>query len=725
MSRVKRALTELFNFFPAIHIPKSSPETYITDYRQYILIKFVLISFSIISLFFSILNWRKDNIILSVSEVLLGLSLIVLLFMLRQAKYLSLIRILFLCVCSLFGLIAIINPLAHPTIFIWTSLLPVLLFFFLGKRLGLIYSAIFLAIVIAVFTLKYLSGLHTLPIDAFGNILFCIIIISSLSYYYEVTRNEIEEELIRDISERQRAEEALKISEERYRTIFEEIEEGYYEVDLFGNFIFFNDSFVKVVGYKRNEIQETNYRQRIDERNANNIYESYNNLLANKYPFTRIQIDLNDRNDTKKIIEASASPLRNNEGETIGFRGIVRDITDQKKAEEERKHLEERLHQSEKMEVLGKLAGGVAHDLNNILGVLVGYSELMLMEIPEDHPLRKHVSNIQLSGERAAAVIQDLLTLTRRGVATSEVVNLNQIISDHYETPEFTSLQTHHSNIIFKTLLANDLADIKGSPVHLSKSVMNLINNAAEAIIGRGEVIVRTQNVYLYEPLPGYSEIRKGDYVLLTISDSGRGIPAKDREKIFEPFYTKKVMGKSGTGLGLSVVWGTVQDHKGYICVESEENKGSSFNLYFPVTKEVQKNGHELISPEIYKGKGETILVVDDVKEQRELATIILNNLGYKVAHAVASGEEAIEYLKTNKVDILVLDMIMDPGIDGFETYKRALELNSAQKAVIVSGYSETDKVKDAQRLGAGTYVRKPYLQEKLGLAIRNELNKK
>jgi two-component system cell cycle sensor histidine kinase/response regulator CckA len=724
MSRVKRALTELFKFFPDIHIPKSSPETYIRDYRQYILIKFVLIIFPIIALFFSILNWRKGNIILAISEMLLGLLFIVMLFIMRQTKYLSLIRILFLCACSVFGFIVIINPLAYPTIFIWTALLPVMLFFFLGKRLGLLYSTIFLAIALAVFTWKYLSVINTLPIDAFGDILFCIIIISGLSYYYEVTRTEIEEELIKDIAERRRAEEALKKSEERYRTIFEEIEEGYYEVDLAGNFIFFNDSFAKVVGYAREEIQGMNYRQRIDERNVKNVYEAYNNLLKMKVPFTRIEIDFNDKNNVKRIIEASASLLKNTEGETIGFRGIGRDITDQKKAEEERNHLEERIHQSEKMEVLGKLAGGVAHDLNNILGVLVGYSELMLMEIPEDHPLRKHVSNIQLAGERAAAVIQDLLTLTRRGVATSEVVNLNKIISGYYETPEFESLQSYHSNIIFKTELDKDLMDIKGSPVNLSKTIMNLINNAAEAIADNGEVGVQTQNCYLDTPLPGYSEMKKGDYVILSVSDSGRGISAKDKDKLFEPFYTKKIMGKSGTGLGLSIVWGTVQDHKGYIDVQSEEGKGSSFNLYFPVTKEVQKDDYKKISPEVYKGNGETILVVDDVKEQRELATMILNNLGYKVVHAASSGEEAIEYLKTNKVDTLVLDMIMDPGIDGLETYKRALEINSGQKAVIISGFSETDKVKDAQLLGAGTYVKKPYLQEKLGLAIRKELNK-
>jgi PAS domain S-box-containing protein len=724
MSRGKKALTRLFDILPDIHIPKSSPEIYIREYRRYVLLKAILISFSVIALFFSFLNWRKGNIVLAVSELILFLLFIGMLFMLRYTKYLSSIRIFFLLVCSVFGLIATINPAAHPTIFIWCSLLPILFFFFLGKRSGLLCSTIFLAAISAILTWKYLSGLSALPVDAFGNILFCIIIVSVFSFYYEITRTEIEEELIEDISQRRRTEEALKQSEERYRTIFEEIEEGYYEIDLAGNFVFFNDSFVKMVGYSRDEIQGINYRQHIDEKDAKEAYEAYRNVWKMKIPFTRIQIGFNDKKNVKRIIEASASLLRNAQGEAIGFRGISCDVTDQKKAEEEHKRLEERLHQSEKMEVLGKLAGGVAHDLNNILGVLVGYSELMLMEIPEDHPLRNHVSNIHQSGERAAAVIQDLLTLTRRGVAVSEVVNLNKIICDYYETLEFASLKSNHSNIIFKTDLEKDLMDIKGSPVHLGKTVMNLITNAAEAIIDSGEVSVQTQNCYLDAPLPGYSDMKKGDYILLTIADTGKGIPAKDKKKIFEPFYTRKVMGKSGTGLGLSVVWGTVQDHEGYIDVQSEENKGSSFNLYFPVTNEVKKDDHKQISPEVYKGKGETILVVDDVKEQRELAAIILNNLGYKVVRALSSGEEAIEYLQTNKVDILVLDMIMDPGIDGLETYQRVLEVNPKQKAILVSGFSETDRVRKAHKLGAGAYIKKPYVIEKIGMAVRNELDR-
>jgi CheY-like chemotaxis protein len=183
-------------------------------------------------------------------------------------------------------------------------------------------------------------------------------------------------------------------------------------------------------------------------------------------------------------------------------------------------------------------------------------------------------------------------------------------------------------------------------------------------------------------------------------------------------------MGRSGTGLGLAVVWGTVKDHNGYINVESEEGKGSTFTLYFPVTREDMSTEAVAISMSEYMGKGESILVVDDVKEQRDLAEDVLRKLNYNAA-SVSSGEEAISYLKEHKIDLMVLDMIMDPGMDGLDTYRSVLEIHPQQKAIIVSGFSETDRVHAAQSLGAGAYVRKPYVMEKLGLAVKKELDRR
>jgi signal transduction histidine kinase len=423
-----------------------------------------------------------------------------------------------------------------------------------------------------------------------------------------------------------------------------------------------------------------------------------------------------------RIFERYSQPQRIGEA-IVGRVWSFRDVTERRQIEKERQRLEERLRRAEKMEALGTLAGGVAHDLNNVLGVLVGYSELLLMEIPEGNPLRTHASNILQSGQRTAAIIQDLLTLARRGVAVSEVVNLNHVIFNYFNSPEFEKLKAYHPWVTFKHDFDKDLLNVKGSPVHLSKTIMNLLSNAAEAISDRGEVTVQTENRYLDKPIAGYEDIKEGDYVVLSVSDNGKGISREDLGKIFEPFYTKKVMGRSGTGLGLAVVWGTMKDHGGYIDVRSEEGKGSTFTLYIPVTREEMVSDREVVRAESYMGRGESILVVDDVKEQRELATTMLSKLGYRV-RAASGGEEALTVLQTNRVDLLVLDMIMAHGMDGLETYRRALELNPRQKAIIVSGFSETDRVKTAQVLGAGTYVRKPYVLEKIGLAIRKELDK-
>lgn len=424
-----------------------------------------------------------------------------------------------------------------------------------------------------------------------------------------------------------------------------------------------------------------------------------------------------------KWLYFTAAPLKDNRGEMIGAIETLQDITKRKQAEEEQKKLEIKLQNARKMEALGTLAGGVAHDLNNVLGGIVSYPELLLMQLPEDSPLRKPISTIQKSGEKAAAIVQDMLTLARRGVDTREVVNLNDIISEQLETPAHEKLKFFHPDVRIVTNLEENLLNIMGSPVHLSKTVMNLISNAAEAMPDGGTIIVSTQNRYIDNPVKGYDDISEGDYVTLTVSDTGIGIPAEDIERIFEPFYTKKVMGRSGTGLGMTVVWGTVKDHNGYIDVQSTEGKGTTFILSFPVTRKKSARDETRLSIEDYTGRGEAILVVDDVEEQRKIASGMLKKLGYSVT-TVSSGEEAVEYMKDHSADLLVLDMIMDPGIDGLETYKRILKLHPGQKAIIASGFSESKRVKEAQKLGAGAYVRKPYLMEKIGVAVRNELDR-
>jgi PAS domain S-box-containing protein len=527
----------------------------------------------------------------------------------------------------------------------------------------------------------------------------------------------------RDITERKLTEDELRKTGDRYRAIIENIEEGYFEVNLKGNMVFCNPSLCRILGYSSDELIGMNNLQYMNEENAKKVSVTFNRVYRTNVPEKSFDWELNTKDGGRIIVEASVSLITDAENTPLGFRGIVRDITLRRKAEIDRQLLEERLSRAEKMEAIGTLAGGVAHDMNNVLGVLVGYSELLREKIPPDSPLKQYVDNILQSGQRGAAIIQDLLTLARRGVAVSEIINLNNVISEYVKTPEFEILKTYHPHVQFRMELEKDLLNTRGSPVHLSKVVMNLVSNASEAISGTGAVVLRTENLYVESPLHGYERMKKGDYVVLKVSDNGRGIPARDVGKIFEPFYTKKIMGRSGTGLGLAIVWGTVHDHNGYIDVQSEEGRGSIFTIYFPASREEITKDEETIPPESYSGHGESILAVDDISEQRALAVSMLTRLGYQVETA-ASGEEAISWLREKKADLVLLDMIMDPGMDGLETYEKILEINPRQKTIIVSGFSETDRVKRAQELGAGAYVRKPYILKKIGLAIRKELDR-
>ena len=400
----------------------------------------------------------------------------------------------------------------------------------------------------------------------------------------------------------------------------------------------------------------------------------------------------------------------------IGTQGIARDIN-------QRKALENRLEQSKKMEAMGNLAAGVAHDLNNILSGLVGYPELLLLDLPANSPLREKIETIQRSGQRAADIVQDMLMIARRGLKNHDIINLNATVQNYLQTPEFRRLSDNHPGIRIITDLADDLINTKGSGVHILKVIMNLVGNAAEAMPAGGVIHISTHNRYLDTPIDRYESIPEGEYVILRIVDEGVGIPPEDLHRIFEPFYSRKRMGKSGSGLGMTVVWNTIKDHAGFVDIRSREGDGTRFDVFLPATREESDRSRRRIVLEDYTGT-ERILVVDDIAEQLDIAVRMLTRLGYQVASA-SGGEEAVAALQTNPVDLLVLDMVMQPGIDGLETYRRILDRHPGQKAIIASGYAPSARVKAMQDLGAGEYIRKPYTLEKIGLAVRRELDRK
>lgn len=508
---------------------------------------------------------------------------------------------------------------------------------------------------------------------------------------------------------------------ENYKVLFEEAPDGVEVLDAKGNIVDCNKAQTILLGYKREELIGNHTTRVFSDNSESSFGEKLRSLKKTGY--YESEIELVSKDGTIIPVWRKANAIYDENMNFVGYMVYNRDISHHKRANEEKKRLEAKLQRAKKMEAIGTLAGGVAHDLNNILGGIVGYPELLLMQIPKDSPLRKAILTIQKSGEKAAATVQDMLTLARRGVAVTEVVNLNDIISDHLKTPEHKKVKSLHPHVQFEIDLEDNLLNISGSRLHLFKTVMNLMSNAAEAMPDGGKIIVSTENKYIDKAIRGYDDVKEGDYVILTVVDTGFGISPDDIERIFEPFYTNKVMGRSGTGLGMSVVWGTVKDHNGYIDIQSTEGKGTAVIIYFPVTREELVRDDTALSIQELTGSGETILVVDDVDVQREIASSMLGRLGYTVT-TVSSGEEAVEYLKENSADLLLLDMIMDPGIDGLETYRRIIEIHPGQKTLIASGFSETERVTEAQRLGAGAYIKKPFVLEQIGLAIRHELDR-
>ncbi len=520
--------------------------------------------------------------------------------------------------------------------------------------------------------------------------------------------------------------EQLHSSEKKYRELVENANSIILRLDKNGKIIFFNEFAQRLFGYSEKEIVGKNAARIILPPSGPN-HLSFNRLSTSLQKDPERPVVSENQTETRsgeKIqIAWTYKPIFNDAGGFIEILCIGNDITELKQASQEKEELQIQLQRAQKMEAIGTLAGGVAHDLNNILSGIVSYPELLLLDLKEDSPLRKPILTIQKSGEKAAAIVQDLLTLARRGVETTEVVNLNSIVSEYLQSPEHARLELNHPNIKVEQNLDENLLNVLGSPVHLSKTVMNLVSNAAEAMLEGGPIVITTENRHMDKVKNGFDEIDKGDYATLIITDTGIGISPEDMERIFEPFYTKKTMGRSGTGLGMAVVWGAVKDHRGYIDLQSKEGHGTEITLYFPVTRKVFSQEAEMVTIEDFMGEGESILVVDDILEQRQIATEMLEKLGYSVT-TMPSGEEAVKYLHNHTTDLLMLDMIMEPGIDGLETYKKILKIHPGQKSIIASGYSESARVKEAQHLGAGTYVKKPYLLEKIGRAVRTELDR-
>jgi PAS domain S-box-containing protein len=418
-------------------------------------------------------------------------------------------------------------------------------------------------------------------------------------------------------------------------------------------------------------------------------------------------------------VELSLSAI-NRDGKWYAV-GVVRDITRRKRAEEERLELERKLSIAKRMEAIGVLAGGVAHELNNILGPIVMYPELMRMDIPEGSSLLEDLAQIEMAATRAVDTVRDLQTLASRGRPEMFPTKLSRQVGGLLETVGFDQLKAEYSDVNVEVTTDVDLLNISGSSAHLSTLIMNLVNNAFQAMPDGGELKISTRNEVLEKPIAAYDGVvPAGEYVVLRVSDTGVGIAEEHLGRIFEPFYRRRQTKSSG--LGLSAVYGVVGDHNGKIAIKTEVGVGTEFSIYFPATRDEEVRLKEKGSRD-YRGT-ETVLVVDDLEEQRTLASRLLTHLGYTVFTA-ESGQVAVEYLQANSVDIVMLDMIMEEGFDGLDTYEAILELHPGQRAIVASGYAEGNRIAKVLELGAGQFVRKPYRLQEIGRAIRGELDRK
>ena len=508
--------------------------------------------------------------------------------------------------------------------------------------------------------------------------------------------------IFQDITERKNAELKLRASEEKLASYISLAPDGIFVVDDSGRYIDVNDAALLLTGYSKDELLNMTISDLAHPDFEKNGIESFQELKKNGH--VNAEICILTKSGTELWASMDGVRLTDN-----SFMAFCADITETKRLRE----LEAR---AQRLETAGTFAGQIAHDFNNLLGPLIAYPELMRSEIPRNHPVLTYLHDIEMSARRMADINQQLLTLGRRGHYSHDIINLNEVVLQAVREARIDS-----TTVKCRLELADDLMNIKGGFAQIHRVISNLLSNARDAIGDIGTITIKTENFYADDVSIAFGQVPRGEFIKLTISDDGCGIPEDLVDRVFDPFVTsKKTDRERGSGLGLSIVDAVMKDHEGFVDLETKTGQGTSFYLYFPVSRESRGDESEA---EI-QGGSEKIMIIDDDRVQRDVTSNLLKKLGYSVSE-VDCGEKAIEILKSEHYDLLILDMVMPPGIDGAETYERVIDIQPDQKAIIMSGFSETERVIKAQKLGVGAFIKKPVTLKALASAIRTELNRK
>jgi two-component system, cell cycle sensor histidine kinase and response regulator CckA len=514
-----------------------------------------------------------------------------------------------------------------------------------------------------------------------------------------------------DITERKASEETLRESEKKYRTILETIADGYHEVDLAGNLTLVNDSMCEIFGYPREELLGVNYRKLMDEDNAKIIFEAYNTVYKTGKPNPGFNYQSIRKDGSIKDVSVSISLIKDADGQPRGFRGIFRDIT-------ERKRLQEQLYQAAKMEAIGTLAGGLAHDFNNVLQIVLGYADLIAIDKEKQDKDYQRARLIVDAATRGRDLVNRILTFSRKVETKPRPIDLN------HELKQVERLlgRTIPKMIEIDLRLADNLHSINADPTQIEQILLNLAVNAAHAMPEGGKLVFETKNVRLDEEYcRTHLETKPGEYVLLTVSDTGHGMEKEILDRAFEPFFTTKARGE-GTGLGLSMVFGIVKSHDGHISCHSKRGAGTVFNIYLPATEiEIAWDPEAtLIMPSFGT---ETILLVDDERPIRDLGKEILTSVGYKVLTASTGLEALGMYAKSQEeISLVILDLIM-PEMGGKQCLEQLLKINPQLKVLIASGYCADPSTKEYLETGARGFVTKPFRMKELLQQVRKVLD--
>jgi PAS domain S-box-containing protein len=517
------------------------------------------------------------------------------------------------------------------------------------------------------------------------------------------------------VNKRRAADDALRESEEKYRTILESIEEGCFETDIEGNLTFFSNPFAKILGYSQNELRGVNTGTYTSPDTAELMVRITERLKETGKPENVSDYDVIRKDGSNVSLELSVSLMRDQDGLPMGYRGVLRDVSERKQAEEEKHKLETQLQQAQKMESIGTLAGGIAHDFNNILMGIQGNASLMLLKIESEHPNYEKIKNIEKYVQNGTELTKQLLGFARRGKYLIKATDLNEIIEKSSSLFARTKKEIRvHAD------LGEDLWSAEVDRGQIEQVLLNLYVNAWQAMSNGGDLYLQTENVILDRSYVKPYRVEPGRYVKVSVSDTGVGIDKETQERIFEPFFTTKEMGR-GTGLGLASVYGIIKSHGGYINVYSEKERGTVFTIYLPASGKEALKEKEIAPSVLIKGSG-TILLIDDETMILDVGVELLEELGYTVLSAL-SGPEAIDIFQKDqdKIDLVIMDMIM-PGMGGGETFDRLKEINPDVKVLLSSGYSINGQATKILRRGCDGFIQKPFNMNQLAEKVQKIL---